>query len=171
AMPARVALLAQTRHELMRQLEAFVDGTPLIEGCICGDATGESSAEALQPFEDADDLQVMVRKWLGENKLDKLARLWVKEVQIDWALLYAGDTPASQPRRISLPTYPFAKERYGWPENHAVVPVTSRPVADGDLGGATASAPRPTASLSGTLLLQPVWEPVVADARQGNISP
>src|SRR5262249_17757051 len=129
-MPARVVFLAQTRHELMQQLEAFVDGKPLMEGCVCGDTTGESSAEALRLFEDADDLQVMVRRWVDENKLDRLARLWVKGLQIDWALLYAGDTPASQPQRISLPTYPFAKERYGWPENHAVTHVATRPAAD-----------------------------------------
>jgi len=40
--------------------------------------------------------------------LSKLAQLWVSGVEIDWQLLYGNP----KPQRISLPTYPFAKERY-----------------------------------------------------------
>src|SRR5262249_13400784 len=105
-------------------------------------------------------------KWLGEHRLDKLARLWMQGTQIDWTLLYADDPPASRPRRISLPTYPFARERYGWPAHHAMAHVAHRPTAEVTPGRAAASE-----SLSGTLLLQPVWEPVAVDAYQGPIWP
>ena len=44
-----------------------------------------------------------------KNKESKsLAQLWVKGVSIDWNLLY----PENKPNKISLPTYPFARERY-----------------------------------------------------------
>ena len=41
-------------------------------------------------------------------KYDTLIKMWVKGLNLDWTKLY-GKT---KPRRISLPTYPFAKERY-----------------------------------------------------------
>ncbi|MFC1668741.1 SDR family NAD(P)-dependent oxidoreductase, partial [Chlamydiota bacterium] len=51
-----------------------------------------------------------IHRLLAEHKkLSNLVRLWVKGVKIDWELLYEGD---KRPKRISLPTYPFAKERY-----------------------------------------------------------
>ncbi|MCP4155041.1 MAG: hypothetical protein GY757_45375, partial [bacterium] len=38
----------------------------------------------------------------------KIAELWSQGFSIDWELFYRD----SSPKRISLPTYPFAKERY-----------------------------------------------------------
>ncbi|MEA5576034.1 SDR family NAD(P)-dependent oxidoreductase [Anabaena sp. UHCC 0451] len=46
-----------------------------------------------------------------EISLDELAKLWVKGVEIDWSILY----PDATPKIISLPTYPFARERYWIP--------------------------------------------------------
>ncbi len=51
-------------------------------------------------------------KWIAEGKLKKIAQLWAKGGCVDWKLLYQG----SRPQRMSLPTYPFAKERYWIPE-------------------------------------------------------
>lgn len=34
--------------------------------------------------------------------------LWVKSLEMDWNKLYSGN----KPKRISLPTYPFAEESY-----------------------------------------------------------
>lgn len=42
------------------------------------------------------------------RKLDRLADLWVKGVDFDWQRLYDG----KKPKRLSLPTYPFMRERY-----------------------------------------------------------
>ncbi|WP_418133286.1 hypothetical protein [Variovorax sp. NFACC26] len=59
----------------------------------------------------------------GARQWHKLVELWVRGLAFDWTGLY-GDVP---PRRISLPTYPFAKERY-WPmSNDSGLP--SRPIA------------------------------------------
>ena len=47
------------------------------------------------------------------NKLSVLAELYAAGYDLDWQSMFTGD---SKPRRISLPTYPFAKERYWIPE-------------------------------------------------------
>ncbi len=48
---------------------------------------------------------------LARRDLPTLAELWVKGAKIDWRMLYKSGLP----RRISAPTYPFAKERYWVP--------------------------------------------------------
>src|SRR5262249_44795170 len=45
---------------------------------------------------------------IAHRKLSKLAELWTKGLEVDWSKLYGE----YRPQRISLPTYPFAKERY-----------------------------------------------------------
>ncbi len=44
---------------------------------------------------------------LANKDLEKLGRFWVLGVEIDWSFLRRDVTP----KRVSLPTYPFAKER------------------------------------------------------------
>ena len=46
--------------------------------------------------------------WVAKGKYGKLLELWVKGLAFDWRRLYGE----ARPRRISLPTYPFARERY-----------------------------------------------------------
>ena len=50
-----------------------------------------------------------VNVWLEKGEYNKLLELWVKGINFDWHALYKGDL---KPKRISAPTYPFAKERY-----------------------------------------------------------
>jgi acyl transferase domain-containing protein/enoyl-CoA hydratase/carnithine racemase/aryl carrier-like protein len=52
--------------------------------------------------------------------------VWVKGVSLDWGVLYGG----SRPRRVGLPGYPFAQERY-WIE---------RTSAGGSAGGSSGAA-------------------------------
>lgn len=46
------------------------------------------------------------------DRLAKIAQLWVEGRKVHWSQLYT-DTP----QRISLPTYPFARERYWLPDD------------------------------------------------------
>ncbi|MDJ1630879.1 hypothetical protein QNN00_12910 [Bacillus velezensis] len=46
------------------------------------------------------------------KKFAKLLELWVKGLKVEWSELYNGDLP----HRISLPGYPFIKDRY-WPDD------------------------------------------------------
>ncbi|HEX4164567.1 MAG TPA: SDR family NAD(P)-dependent oxidoreductase [Bryobacteraceae bacterium] len=68
-----------------------------------------SMRHALAPADDRDH-------WLGA-----LAKLWLKNVRVDWKGLYAGE----RPMRVSLPTYPFERQRY-WIEAAKTLPVSSQ---------------------------------------------
>ena len=61
-------------------------------------------------FDDNEDKKYL-NTLMDENKFDKLAKLWVMGVDMDWKALYKSKTP----RRVSLPVYPFARERYWIP--------------------------------------------------------
>src|SRR5262249_25588890 len=80
----------------------------------------------------------------------------VKGLVVDWTRLYE----AGPPRRISLPTYPFARERYWIPEVGAPAadlcggwPTQSRSAVVRRDEPATAEYP------VGTIQLMPVWNP------------
>ena len=47
--------------------------------------------------------------------MSALANLYVKGYDLDWELLHQGESK----QKISLPTYPFAKERYWIPESES----------------------------------------------------
>jgi acyl transferase domain-containing protein len=49
----------------------------------------------------------LARSAMGEQGLTELAARWVAGEEVDWESLYA-----TAPRRVSAPTYPFARERY-----------------------------------------------------------
>ncbi|MCB0210439.1 MAG: enoyl-CoA hydratase/isomerase family protein [Anaerolineae bacterium] len=96
AMVSRVAFLVEDVAALRCKLRDFVAGKAVITYCYRGDTMdGEVSSES-------------INYWLTTRNLEKLVEVWVKGREIDWSLL-AGST---KPRRISLPTYPFAKTRY-----------------------------------------------------------
>ena len=60
-----------------------------------------------------EELQEAIGKWFQQGKYEKLLQWWVKGGPVDWRHLYGEHLP----RRISLPTYPFARERYWVPVN------------------------------------------------------
>lgn len=58
-----------------------------------------------------EDLAGLIAGWVAKGKYGKLLEFWAKGVSFDWSSLYGE----RKPRRISLPTYPFLKERYWLP--------------------------------------------------------
>src|SRR5204863_4254181 len=81
-------------------------------------------------FSTDEELQDAIGKWYQHGKYEKLLGWWVKGLRIKWSDLYtvgAGSesrtgsaqgtipTAPARPRRISLPTYPFAQELYWIP--------------------------------------------------------
>lgn len=48
---------------------------------------------------------------LKNKQYSRLLTEWAKGAAVDWSLLYEGE----KPKRVSLPVYPFAKERYWVP--------------------------------------------------------
>ena len=105
AMEFRCAFAAAGRQQVLDTL-ALVAKQGTAPGVCSGHA---KEGRALIPTLDQDeDVDVLVRAWMDKGKLQKVAELWVRGMEIDWLGLYSLD----RPRRIALPCYPFAKERY-----------------------------------------------------------
>ncbi len=112
AMNERAAFIAGTVAELESKLEAFVesedtDGGPQAAHVYRGQVS--SNKDTLLALSSDTDFQTMIAKWISRKELPRLADLWAKGLALDWNAFHAaGDAP----RRIGLPVYPFAKERY-----------------------------------------------------------
>ncbi|WP_158754555.1 SDR family NAD(P)-dependent oxidoreductase, partial [Dyella sp. S184] len=126
-MEERLALVADSLDALGRKLAVFVAGASDIDATYRGQAKRNKDAMAL--FAGDEDTGAIIETWMAKAKFDKLAELWVKGFVLDWNGLYAASGLA-RPSRISLPTYPFARDRY-WIEHrrepNAAVPPPERP--------------------------------------------
>ncbi|MDY7989342.1 SDR family NAD(P)-dependent oxidoreductase [Paenibacillus polymyxa] len=106
AMEERLAVIVKSTRELTGKLESFLAGDENIDGLYWGQA--KKNKDILAVLEADEDMAKMVDSWISKGKYTKLAELWVKGLLFDWTRLYENTSP----RRISLPTYPFAKESY-----------------------------------------------------------
>ncbi|WP_129645085.1 SDR family NAD(P)-dependent oxidoreductase [Peristeroidobacter agariperforans] len=105
----RLGVVAGSVAELVEKLRGFTSGERNVEQLYRGQAGRDKDALAL--FSADSDLQATIGRWLEQGKFSSLLDLWVKGLDVDWRKRYAGQ---KAPRRIGLPTYPFAKDRY-WP--------------------------------------------------------
>lgn len=105
AMEERFALVASSVGQLEQRLQAWLDGDRDIEDSYRGQARHGDEATSL--FRTDVDLQETVGKWFAGRKLSRLLELWAKGLDLDWNRLYG----AGRPGFVSLPTYPFARER------------------------------------------------------------
>ncbi|MGK5507745.1 SDR family NAD(P)-dependent oxidoreductase [Brevibacillus formosus] len=103
AMKERVAFVVEDIPELIGKLEAFSRGENTIDHCWKG---------SLKPNDDQDSHQ-LIQSFIAEGDVRKIAECWVTGYEMDWEQLYLN----SKPRRVPLPTYPFAKNRYWIPES------------------------------------------------------
>ncbi|MET9414603.1 SDR family NAD(P)-dependent oxidoreductase [Streptomyces klenkii] len=106
AMKERLAVVVASTSELRRVLRAYLDAGEPVPGLHLGTAGGAQGAVA-EIAADADLRELLVARWAAAGKLDKLAALWAGGVDLDWRALH---DPAA--RRISLPAYPFARDRF-----------------------------------------------------------
>ncbi|WP_240351255.1 SDR family NAD(P)-dependent oxidoreductase [Streptomyces olivoreticuli] len=106
AMKERLAVAVVSTSELRRVLRAYLAAGEPVPGLHLGTAGGARGAAA-EIAADSDLQELLVARWAAAGKLDKLAALWAGGVDLDWRALHG---PAA--RRISLPTYPFARDRF-----------------------------------------------------------
>jgi 3-oxoacyl-(acyl-carrier-protein) synthase/acyl carrier protein len=106
AMEERLAMTAVTIQELEKKLQGYLDGRDTIEKFFRGQV--KSNKDTLAIFTADEDLQKAIEAWIVKGKYVKLLDLWVKGLSFDWNKLYNN----RKPQRITLPTYPFARERY-----------------------------------------------------------
>ncbi len=64
---------------------------------------------------DEDVTNEMVSALARKGDLEKILQLWVKGISVNWADFF----PVAKPRRVALPTYPFANEHY-WVSGQAL---------------------------------------------------
>jgi polyketide synthase PksN len=100
----RLAIIVSSVAEAVDALNRFRAGDRAMAGLYRGNARKDKTG---LPESDA----ASVADLLHKRALAELARLWVSGHEVDWRPLYGEDQPA----RLSLPTYPFARERYWLP--------------------------------------------------------
>jgi polyketide synthase PksL len=109
ALEERLATTVTTVAELGERLAAAAAGG--VDAWRRGSV--KTAKDAVAVFRADADAHGLLATWIAKGKYDRLLDLWVQGVAVDWDQLYTAD---QRPRRISLPTYPFAKERY-WLES------------------------------------------------------
>ena len=102
----RVALIVDSRQALIEKLALFANKAPLSSDVFYGRVRQDNDTVAL--FERDTDLHTAVLSWVAQGKLDKVVALWVQGLSFDWRLLHQQGVP----QRVSLPTYPFVRERH-----------------------------------------------------------
>src|SRR5207248_7566814 len=113
AMQERGVFLVRDIPALVAKLRHFAAGERTIDGCWVGRAN--RNGEALSFLDGDADSRGMLVDWMAQGKYEQIAELWISGCGLDWRMLDGeGHAGARRPRRISLPTYPFAKEHY-WP--------------------------------------------------------
>jgi len=126
-MSARLMTIASSVHELRDRLTEWVALRKSgeysdLEYVFDGDVR-ESSYNAGNLIEGPAG-RAFLEDLLANRDLEKIARLWVMNVEIDWSLLHRS----ARPRRVSLPTYPFAKERC-WIKQGTASPLAATKIA------------------------------------------
>ncbi|HEX8611502.1 MAG TPA: SDR family NAD(P)-dependent oxidoreductase [Telluria sp.] len=121
AMEERAAFLVTSAGDLAAKLKAFMrsdaTGPEVYRGQV------KQHREEVSQLEEDPAFQESLAQWAADKDIAKLAGMWVKGANVDWSRL----TEARAPRLMSLPTYPFAKERY-WAQAKAPAPATQQAV-------------------------------------------
>jgi len=147
AMKERLSFVVGSVAQLTEKLQAYTSGGQNINDTYQGHITRDKDTLAM--FGTDADMQKIVDKWISDKNWPKLLDLWVKGLELDWNKLY-GD---NKPQRISLPTYPFAKERF-WVE----VPMDAHSVVQKSTGEIKIKAFREVEEKIQKMYYSPFWK-------------
>ena len=116
-MEERLGIVADNLESLIKQLENYLNGE--IKGMYTGQAKRDEEDLLLR----GKAAKMLVAQSIETGDCDTLAQLWTSGLSIDWVLMYKAD----KPNKISLPTYPFARE-HCWilPENDVKTGVVNK---------------------------------------------
>jgi len=120
AMVERMAAVVADFRELREILTRYNRGDMDIDGLYRGSA--EDNRLKFNVIVGGEDGAHFIRSLVAKKRYHKLAGIWALGGDINWELLYTS----SKPGRVSLPTYPFARERHWMP-----VPATSNKTLPG----------------------------------------
>lgn len=138
AFEHRLALVTMNHDDLAARLEEFADdgaAGPGITGTIGPHETtgGEDPAEA-----------EYLRELVTRGDLRGVGRLWTQGWSVEWEALAGGGRSLAPGQIVSLPTYPFARDRY-W-----IVPGEYRRRDHDSASAALPGAPVPDPAAGGT---------------------
>jgi acyl transferase domain-containing protein/tryptophanase/SAM-dependent methyltransferase len=106
-MPERLALVASNTENLKQKFTAIRKGEKPENYYRNNLRNKDAKSQAAE----GPGGEALVQDLIERKELSKLAELWVSGTKIDWRLLHKSGVP----RRISAPTYPFARERHWLP--------------------------------------------------------
>ncbi len=110
AMNSRLAMIVGNRDELVQKLTQYSSGELAVQNLYAGNMdNGKATLDSL--LEDQ-EINSVVNSLVQSGNLSRIAKLWVAGVSIDWEKLASNQ----ECRRMSLPTYPFSRDRYWIPE-------------------------------------------------------
>lgn len=96
----RVIFLASRVDELTDKIRAYIRGNNEYSGVWTGYHKQKKKAESTD--------ESNIKQWYEKGEYDLIAKNWINGTFSKWHILYENEYP----RRISLPTYEFAKEHY-----------------------------------------------------------
>ncbi|MWV45524.1 SDR family NAD(P)-dependent oxidoreductase [Paenibacillus sp. HJL G12] len=114
ALASRLAIVAKRKAELIQGLDDFLQSKPDVQPVdsavpmFIGNAEGGLHGNALSLMNDEES---MAQQFRNSRDLDIIAMYWAKGGKVAWSLLFQE----AKGRVISLPNYPFKRERYWIP--------------------------------------------------------
>lgn len=104
-MVERLAFLAGSAAELTARLGDYIEGK---DDAALYRGRGRRSQDVVAVLVEDEDMERTIAAWVDKGKFAKLLELWTNGLDLPWRSYY----PDALPRRISLPTYPFARHRF-----------------------------------------------------------
>jgi len=111
SMGHRLALVVSSATALKEKLHRFVSGEDGVKDLFVGNASDHGNRSQIQDVLDGRSGRVFMKAVIEAGELRKLGRLWVMGAEVEWEGLHRKPPP----KRLPLPTYPFAKQRYWLP--------------------------------------------------------
>ncbi|HZG80909.1 MAG TPA: beta-ketoacyl synthase N-terminal-like domain-containing protein, partial [Brevibacillus sp.] len=105
AMEERLAFVVSSVAELRDRLSEYCQRKGEHGIMYRGNATDAQGVAKLLYGDEM--MSEFVQRWIKHGQLSKLAEGWCHGVEVDWSALWTEQSA----KRISLPTYPFARER------------------------------------------------------------
>ena len=110
AMEERIAILTADPADLMAKLTQIEKGASSIENCWRGRI--DQGGNAWRSLAGDPDARGLIKTWIDKGNLQKIAEIWTGGHEMDWRMLYRSGLP----RRLHLPSYPFADTPYWIPD-------------------------------------------------------
>jgi acyl carrier protein len=107
-MDFRLAMLVNSLSDLRAKLRSVVLETDNPPAVYRG--RSHSNREVMSLLAEDDDMPDTIHRWIERRQYTKILRLWTMGFTIDWNAVNSSNMH----KRLSLPTYPFAQDRY-WP--------------------------------------------------------